>query len=50
MSQQIEFIVEWTVTGDMAEFERLAREAAEMVRAEEPRALPASVGQTVPQG
>lgn len=36
---QIEFIVEWTVTGDMAEFERLARRAAEMVRDEEPLAL-----------
>lgn len=35
---EIEFVVEWTITGDIAEFERLARQAAEMVRSEEPRA------------
>lgn len=39
ITHEIEFVVEWTVTGDTEEFERLARQAAEMVRTEEPRAL-----------
>lgn len=39
MSREIEFVVEWTVTGDSEEFRRLAHQATEMVRNEEPNAL-----------
>jgi quinol monooxygenase YgiN len=39
MSSEIEFVVEWTVTGDPERFRALALEAAAMVRAEEPKAL-----------
>lgn len=38
MASDIEFIVEWTVTGDPERFRALAHEAAEMVRTQEPRA------------
>jgi quinol monooxygenase YgiN len=38
MASDIEFVVEWTVTGDPARFRELAHAAAEMVRTEEPRA------------
>jgi quinol monooxygenase YgiN len=38
MPSEIEFVVEWTVTGDPARFRALAREATEMVRNDEPRA------------
>ena len=39
MSTQIEFVVEWTVSGDAAAFKRAARKATEMVRRNEPGAL-----------
>ena len=39
MGKQIEFIVEWTVTGDTDAFKRAARGATMMVLREEPNAL-----------
>jgi quinol monooxygenase YgiN len=39
MASEIEFVVEWTVTGDPERFRALAMEAAASVRAEEPHAL-----------